>query len=250
MISRLRSKCLVAAVGFAWATISGVSIGVAGSPPKKPPSVDIQAVIKSADEAARNDDFIEALRLYRQAAEKGDPRAQYEVGVMVQDGHFEEAVKWWRLAAAQGYAEAEYQLGSIYERGYGVPKDKNESMKWYKLAAAHGYAEAEYKLGMKKRPPKHAAAAPSVPLTTNSVESAYKLCAYFDATKLLSQKCSVSGWHSSVDISLDMAPADARKFCNILPGFFSRWRVAFDRGWRVRIYSPFSGERPIATCDL
>jgi hypothetical protein len=54
---------VLAAFVFAWAATSGVAITIAGSPSKKPPSVDIQAVIKSADEAAKSGDYFEALHL-------------------------------------------------------------------------------------------------------------------------------------------------------------------------------------------
>jgi Sel1 repeat len=144
------SKWPLAALVLAWAVTTG-GVSNAGSPSKKPFGVTIQTLTHAADEAADSGDYLTALRLYRQLAEKGDARAQYKVGSMVQDDDLKEAVKWWRLAAAQGYAKAEYALGSAYEDGYGVPKDKNEAMKWYKLAATHGDAEAKSKL--ERRPP-------------------------------------------------------------------------------------------------
>ena len=33
-----------------------------------------------------------------------------------------EAVRWFRLAAGQGEAEAQYNLGLMYDNGRGVPK--------------------------------------------------------------------------------------------------------------------------------
>src|SRR6516164_5430380 len=88
---------------------------------------------RSADQAANDGDFYTALRLYRQLANKGDARAQYKVGVMIQDENPKKAVKWLKSSAHKGYAAAQYKLGTMYEDGRGVPLDKNEAAKWYKL---------------------------------------------------------------------------------------------------------------------
>ena len=53
---------------------------------------------------------------------------------------YAEAVKWYRLAAEQGYAKAQNNLGVRYENGEGVLQDYAEAMKWYRLAAEQGRA--------------------------------------------------------------------------------------------------------------
>ena len=53
---------------------------------------------------------------------------------------YAEAVKWYRLAAEQGYAAAQYNLGVMYDNGQGVPQDYAEAVKWYRLAAEQGDA--------------------------------------------------------------------------------------------------------------
>ena len=67
---------------------------------------------------------------------------------------YAEAVKWYRLAAEQGYAAAQFNLGVGYANGEGVPQDYAEAVKWYRLAAEQGYAAAQYNLGVMhdKRP--------------------------------------------------------------------------------------------------
>ena len=60
---------------------------------------------------------------------------------------YKEAVKWSRLAAEQGYASAQYNLGLMYNNGNGVPQDYAEAVKWYRLAAEQGDADAQYNLG-------------------------------------------------------------------------------------------------------
>jgi TPR repeat protein len=51
-------------------------------------------------------------------------------------------VKWYRLAAEQGINKAQYNLGIMYDDGQGVPQDYAEAVKWYRLAAEQGNAES------------------------------------------------------------------------------------------------------------
>ena len=53
---------------------------------------------------------------------------------------YAEAVKWYRLAAEQGDVAAQYNLGIMYDNGDGVPQDYKEAVKWYRLAAEQGDA--------------------------------------------------------------------------------------------------------------
>jgi uncharacterized protein len=52
-------------------------------------------------------------------------------------------VTWFRKAADQGYAEAQYNLGLMYEDGRGVPQDHAEAVKWWGKAAALGFHPAK-----------------------------------------------------------------------------------------------------------
>ena len=75
-----------------------------------------------------------------QSAEQGDPKAQYELGLMYAKGDgvpedYQEAVKWYRKAAEQGQASAQSKLGGMYYLGQGVPTDYKEAAKWFQLAA-------------------------------------------------------------------------------------------------------------------
>ena len=60
---------------------------------------------------------------------------------------YKEAVKWYRLAADQGYASAQFLLGTMYFNGQGVPQDYKEAVKWYRLAAEQGDSSAQFNLG-------------------------------------------------------------------------------------------------------
>ena len=92
----------------------------------------------------------------RQAAEQGEAKAQYNLGVMYAKGEGvpeddREAVKWFRLAAEQGDAMAQHNLGVMYDKGEGVPKDDREAVRWYRMAAEQGLDTAQFTLGTRRR---------------------------------------------------------------------------------------------------
>lgn len=95
-------------------------------------------------------DYAEAAKWYRLAADQGDAQAQYNLGVMYDLGQGvpqddAKAVKWYRLAADQGFAQAQYKLGIIYDNGKGVPRDHVVAHIWFNLAAAQGFDSAAKK---------------------------------------------------------------------------------------------------------
>jgi uncharacterized protein len=128
--------------------------------------------------------YAEAARWWRKAAEQGYAEAQFRLGLVAENptegakwyrkaadqGHAEaqfnlafhylssdepqdhtEAARLWRKAADQGHAEAQYWLGTAYEEGEGVPQDRAEAVRWFRRAAEQGLASAQYNLGL--RPP-------------------------------------------------------------------------------------------------
>ncbi len=95
----------------------------------------------------------DALRWYSRAAEAGDARAQYLLGVKHETGigvtaSDRQAAEWFGRAAAQGHAEAQFKLAVMYEAGRGVPADLGEAVRLYRAAAESGLAEAQYNLGV------------------------------------------------------------------------------------------------------
>lgn|GEM_PF-6629084 len=77
-----------------------------------------------------------AARLFRQAAEKGHPDAQYHLAFMHADGYGmprndEEAVKWFEKAAAQGHVKAQFNLGLMYADGRGVEQDTTKAVELF-----------------------------------------------------------------------------------------------------------------------
>jgi TPR repeat protein len=89
------------------------------------------------------EDEVQAVALYRQAAEQGNVEGQVSLGFEYACGSgvpldHVEAAKWWRIAAEQGDAEAQFCLASLYEDGLGVPKDCEQAVQWYRKAAEQG----------------------------------------------------------------------------------------------------------------
>jgi len=98
-------------------------------------------------------DYAEAVRWFRKAAEQGHAGAQSNLGVMYKNGQgvkrdHAEAVRWFRKAAEQGQAKAHYNLGVMYANGQGVKQDYAEAVRWLRKAAEQGDAHAQYNLGV------------------------------------------------------------------------------------------------------
>ena len=77
----------------------------------------------------------------RQKGAGHDAFAQFSLGVMYSNGEgvpqdYAEAVRWYRLAADQGDARAQLNLGVKYRNGEGTPQDFVEAHMWANLAAS------------------------------------------------------------------------------------------------------------------
>lgn len=97
-------------------------------------------------------DYAEAVRWYRKAAEEGHATAQCALGNRYSFGEgvpqdYAQAVHWYRKAAEQGQANAQYNLAFYYEKGRGVPQDYEQAAHWYRKAAGQGITAAQERLG-------------------------------------------------------------------------------------------------------
>jgi TPR repeat protein len=101
----------------------------------------------------KTNNYTEAVRWYRKAAEQNYPLAQYDLGICYERGwgvaqDEVEALKWYRKAAEQNYALAQYALGYCHWRGQGVPQDRVEAVRWYRKAGEQGYDSGQHGLGV------------------------------------------------------------------------------------------------------
>lgn len=128
-------------------------------------------------------DTVKAMTLFLEAAERGNPGAQFVVGNAYRsgDGLIQDDAKamyWFELSAAQGLhyaqlalgqmwdaerperafelylaaaeqglAQAQFNTGSLYESGYGVEQDLSAAVRWYLKAAEQGNKFAMQNLG-------------------------------------------------------------------------------------------------------
>lgn len=111
-------------------------------------------------------DYAGALVQWEPLAKKGDADAQFNVGLLYEQGkgvpvdgstkamdyeiaaeNYVTAMKWYTLAAAQGHVFAQTNLGAMYDRGAGVLENDKIAVQWYTLAAKQGFAVAQSNLG-------------------------------------------------------------------------------------------------------
>ncbi len=79
------------------------------------------------------------LKDLQSKAERGNPHAQYELGILYEFGdwvpkNIPEAVKWLDKSASGGDLRARQELGGIYFEGRGVPQDFNQAARWFGCA--------------------------------------------------------------------------------------------------------------------
>ena len=106
------------------------------------------------------DSHLPSIVELRDAAEAGDPKAQEKLA----QAHFShqewsEALKWFRKAADQGSIEALVQVGKLYAEGKPgipgrsdpIPKDSNLALRCLATAADAGHSGAQCEMGLRYR---------------------------------------------------------------------------------------------------
>jgi TPR repeat protein len=89
--------------------------------------------------------------MMKEAARRGLPTAQYDLGEMLLDGaagapDAKAALPWLEMAASAGHPIAQYRLGELYEAGDVVPKDVKVAELLYGASARKGYDPALQRL--------------------------------------------------------------------------------------------------------
>lgn len=98
------------------------------------------------NQAAWADD-VSDFRENLQAAAQGNAAAQFNLGVMYENGQgvrqdYVQAVQWYRKASEQGDAQAQFNLGGMYAEGRGVRQDLALAQEWYGKACQNGDQKA------------------------------------------------------------------------------------------------------------
>jgi hypothetical protein len=105
-------------------------------------------LFKRGEVAFAAKEFLEALRWFRQAADKRHSDAMNKIGIMYAIGQGVEvdyamAMGWFRQAAEMGNTYAMGNVGELYAKGDGVTKDCGVARQWVAKAAAAGLAYAK-----------------------------------------------------------------------------------------------------------
>ncbi|MBI2279675.1 MAG: sel1 repeat family protein [Bacteroidetes bacterium] len=98
-------------------------------------------------------DYIEAMNGFLRAADKGNEKAMYVIGVMYQNGQgvevsYTEAMNWYQKAADKGESLAMYNIGGLFYNSQGVILNYTEALNWYKKAADKGNTHAIFNIGV------------------------------------------------------------------------------------------------------
>ena len=92
-------------------------------------------------------DYAAELAIVRPLAEQGYAFAQFNLGVLYDNGQGvpqddAQAIIWYRKAAEQGLSQAQVNLAIMYEEGEGVDRDPVQAYVWYALAESQGDGQA------------------------------------------------------------------------------------------------------------
>lgn len=113
--------------------------------------VRLYCLISGPKVSATNGD--RAMRWLCQAAEQGQPKAQYRMGRLYLDGKGlpqdpAQAYPWLLKAAASGHDDAQYIVGCMYRCGHGVSRNEGEALKWLYRSEEQGNSHAQRELGL------------------------------------------------------------------------------------------------------
>jgi TPR repeat protein len=108
-----------------------------------------QALNQLGELALENAEQAAAAGFFRQGAERGDARAQCNLGRCFADGigvtrDPVQAVRWFVAAAEQDLAEAQYRLGMMFLDSKTGTQDFKQAQRWFQQAATRGDANAQY----------------------------------------------------------------------------------------------------------
>src|SRR5579864_3752491 len=110
--------------------------------------VNLAIMLKNGDGAPRDDR--QAFGWFLKAAEAGDARSQYEIGLAFEDGRGTErndsqAFGWYRKAVdnRRFYFHALPRLGAFSAEGRGTTADLVEASKWYLLSQPYSFRQPD-----------------------------------------------------------------------------------------------------------
>ncbi|MCB1919266.1 MAG: sel1 repeat family protein [Candidatus Competibacteraceae bacterium] len=102
---------------------------------------------EQAKMAHERGDYAAEIAIVRPLAEQGFAFAQFNMGVLYDEGHGVplddlQAMDWYRRAAEQGLPQAQINLGIMHEQGEGGPANYVQAYFWYAMADSQGDSQA------------------------------------------------------------------------------------------------------------
>lgn len=127
----------------------GNTSDIAKSIPSGVPATGDDAAYTAFDQGQ----YLTALKLAEEAANRGEPQAYTLMGRIHAEGlgvskDEAKAYEYYRLAAQMGDVQGTFALGLMLAEGRGAPKDRRAAAELFEKAALTGHAEANYNLGL------------------------------------------------------------------------------------------------------
>ena len=109
--------------------------------------------LPTANDAFERGEYVTALELYETLAGQGNAEAQFQLGLMYEQGlgtdaDRQTAQRYYQQAAEQQSPQALDALGTLYLKGEGVIQNFKESLRLFQQAAEQGYPQAQHNLGI------------------------------------------------------------------------------------------------------
>lgn len=128
------------------------------APSNKDKSLSISELMANGKAAEEKEDYKEAMKWYRIAADLGNAEAQLFLAVGYQQGfgidkNDDLAFLWAKKSAEQGNSYGQAFVGLMYDERMGLPDDDDidnydeEALKWYNLSAKQGNEYGQLGLG-------------------------------------------------------------------------------------------------------
>ncbi len=117
-------------------------------------SVDVNSVVATTRDSQK-------FRFAKEAADRGNARAQYDLAMMYLKGENVQqnkklAFNYFHKAARNNIVEAKFQMGLNFSEGRGVRQQNQLARYWFKLAAKAGHPQAmAYLASIEKRVSPH-----------------------------------------------------------------------------------------------
>lgn len=154
------AAALLLAAGVVFVGLDDLAVSAPRSEPKGPgpdvlaephPVPSLSARFEEAKQEAAAEFAIDESRI-REAAENGDPQAQFDLGAAYAVGFewlprdFVQAHRWFVRASENGHPVAPVHVGRMLKIGYGVARDPAEAVKWFRIAMERDNPTGAYEL--------------------------------------------------------------------------------------------------------